>query len=115
MPAVTDGGTGSGGRSPHLESGGPVGHHGSCCAGRHEQPGRRPRPASSPAPPIPLAGPVSQTIVGYAERVRYRLHEDLVERHARELHARASYDCWNGLSETDQELWRHMARLDLTG
>jgi hypothetical protein len=36
-----------------------------------------------------------------------------VERHARELHARSSYDCWNGLSDRDQELWRHMARLDL--
>jgi hypothetical protein len=42
------------------------------------------------------------------------VHEDLVERHAREQHARASYDCWNGLSDRDQELWRHMARLDLT-
>ena len=36
-----------------------------------------------------------------------------VERRARELHAATSYAEWGSLSDTDQELWRHMARLDL--
>jgi hypothetical protein len=87
--------------------------HGRCCGGRHERSDQKPRRAAD-QPPITMAGPISQTIVEYAHRVRYQVHEDLVDRHARELHARASYDCWNGLDDRDQELWRHMARLDLT-
>ena len=87
--------------------------HSSCCGGRH---GRDQKVVRTRAdrPAIPLAGSISHTVVEYAHRVRHQVHEDLVERHARELHARASYDCWNGLSDRDQELWRHMARLDLT-
>ena len=88
-------------------------HHERCCGGRHERPAPRKRARLDEAPINP-AGTISQTIVEYAHRVRHQVHDDLVERHARELHARASYDCWNGLSDTDQELWRHMARLDLT-
>ncbi|MFQ1000781.1 hypothetical protein [Modestobacter sp. SSW1-42] len=87
-------------------------HHSGCCASAHKQEGPAKRKAGEP--PIGLAGPVSQAIVEYAARTRHQVHGDLVERHARELHARASYDCWNGLSDRDQELWRHMARLDLT-
>jgi hypothetical protein len=89
--------------------------HNRCCGGRHEQPDQKSRRTRTDEPPITLAGPISHTIVEYAHRVRHQVHEDLVERHARELHSRASYDCWNGLSDRDQELWRHMARLDLTG
>ena len=89
-------------------------HHSGCCASAEGQSGA-PRPKRADEPAIGLAGPVSQTIVEYAARTRHQVHGDLVERHARELHARSSYDCWNGLSDRDQELWRHMARLDLTG
>ncbi|WP_299956633.1 hypothetical protein [uncultured Modestobacter sp.] len=87
--------------------------HSRCCAGHHDGKPRK-RSGQDVDPAIPLAGPISTTIVSYAARVRHRVGEDAVDRHARELHARASYDCWNGLSEKDQELWRHMARLDLT-
>jgi hypothetical protein len=86
--------------------------HSRCCAKRHE-PTRRAAGVLAPAPDEPV-GSISYTIAEYAHRVRYQLHDDLVERHARELHSRNSYDCWNGLSDRDQELWRHMARLDLT-
>ena len=86
--------------------------HDSCCGGRHEP--RKAGRTRADQPAIPLAGPISHTVAEYAHRVRHQLHDDLVERHARELQARASYDCWNGLSDRDQELWRHMARLDLS-
>jgi len=88
-------------------------HHSGCCASAkgRDASSRRTRTEESG---IGLAGPVSQTIVEFAQRTRHRVHDDLVERHARELHSRSSYDCWNGLSDRDQELWRHMARLDLT-
>ena len=87
--------------------------HSRCCEGRHETAGPKKR-LRADAPPIAPAGAISSAIVDYAQRVRHQVPEDLVERHARELQARASYDCWNGLSDQDQELWRHMARLDLT-
>jgi len=86
--------------------------HSRCCAGNHDRPAAKKH--GRDAAPINPAGSISSTIVEYAHRVRYQVGDDLVERHARELHARASYDCWNGLSDKDQELWRHMARLDLT-
>ena len=88
-------------------------HHSGCCASATGQEGAKKRSGAG-EPAIGMAGPVSQTIVEFAARTRHQVHVDLVERHARELHARASYDCWNGLSDRDQELWRHMARLDLT-
>ena len=86
-------------------------HHSGCCASAQHGTAK---PSRSDEPAIGLAGPVSQAIVEYAARTRHQVHVDLVERHARALHARASYDCWNGLSDRDQELWRHMARLELT-
>ncbi len=86
--------------------------HSRCCARRHE-PSTRAKSVAATATDEPL-GSISYTIAEYAHRVRYQLHDDLVERHARELQQRNSYDCWNGLSDRDQELWRHMARLDLT-
>jgi len=85
--------------------------HARCCGGRHD---RKPVARRADEPAIALGGPVSSTIVSYAARVRHRVGEEAVDRRARELQARASYDCWNGLSDRDQELWRHMARLDLT-
>ncbi|WP_369137284.1 hypothetical protein [Modestobacter versicolor] len=88
-------------------------NHDRCCGSRHERPEPKRRARGDDAA-ISAGGAISQTIVEYAHRVRHQVHDDLVDRHARELHARASYDCWNGLSDTDQELWRHMARLDLT-
>jgi hypothetical protein len=86
--------------------------HSRCCAGHHDRPAAK--KLGRPEPVISPAGSISSTILEYAHRVRYQVGDDMVERHARELHARSSYDCWNGLTEKDQELWRHMARLDLT-
>ena len=85
--------------------------HSRCCAKRAE-PTRRTASAVAAAPE--QVGSIGYTIAEFAHRVRFQLHDDLVERHARELHARSSYDCWNSLGDRDQELWRHMARLDLT-
>jgi|tagenome__1003787_1003787.scaffolds.fasta_scaffold20817866_3 hypothetical protein len=90
-----------------------MGDHSRCCGRRHERPSAQAR-ASAVLATEETVGSIGYAIADYAHRVRFRLHDDLVERHARQLHARASYDCWNGLSVGDQELWRHMARLDLT-
>jgi hypothetical protein len=47
-------------------------------------------------------------------RTRARMMSDArVEQRAREMHAASSYSEWESLSDTDQELWRHMARMDL--
>jgi hypothetical protein len=47
-------------------------------------------------------------------KTRARMLSDAsVERKARELHAANSYTDWEGLSDGDKELWRHMARLEL--
>ncbi len=88
--------------------------HDRCCERRHEQREGSPKRRHTDAEAIPLAGSISHTVVAYAARTRHRVSEDVVERRAQQLHAANSYDCWNGLSDRDQELWRHMARLDLT-
>jgi hypothetical protein len=41
------------------------------------------------------------------------LSDSRVETKAQQLQAASSYDDWEGLSDADKELWRHMARLDL--
>ena len=47
-------------------------------------------------------------------KTRARMLSDVrVDRKARELHAANSYTDWEGLSDGDKELWRHMARLEL--
>jgi hypothetical protein len=47
-------------------------------------------------------------------RTRARMMSDArVEQRAREMHAASSYTEWDSLSDTDQELWRHMARIEL--
>ena len=88
--------------------------HSRCCGARHDRSGTKATTRTASAADGQV-GSIGYTIAEYAHRVRYQLHDDLVERHARELHSRASYDCWNGLSDRDQELWRHMARLELAG
>jgi hypothetical protein len=87
--------------------------HSRCCGAHQQRPGATPKSQAVLATEESV-GSIGYAIADYAHRVRFQLHDDLVERHARELHARASYDCWNGLGAGDQELWRHMARLDLT-
>lgn len=84
--------------------------HSSCCGGAHD---KGPARTTAGEPPIAPAGAISQTIAVTASKLRWRVLSDVVEKRARELHARSSYDCWNGLSDRDQELWRHMARLDI--
>jgi hypothetical protein len=56
--------------------------------------------------------PVVHHVAVYKTRARM-LDNARVERRARELQAASSYDDWDGLSDDDQELWRHMARLEL--
>lgn len=81
--------------------------HSSCCGAEH---GRRKKTEEQAIAPT---GAISHTIAVTANKVRWRVLSDVVEQRAQELHARSSYDCWNGLSDRDQELWRHMARLDI--
>lgn len=85
----------------------------SCCSGgEHRSDVGRER--AVPRPRVDPTGSVSYSIAAYATRVRPWLGEDAVDRRAQELHARNSFDAWTSLSDNDQELWRHMARMDLT-
>jgi hypothetical protein len=46
-------------------------------------------------------------------KTRARMLDDSrVEAKAQQLQATSSYDDWEGLSDADKELWRHMARLE---
>lgn len=56
--------------------------------------------------------PVVHHVAVFQTRARM-LDDSRVERRARELQAANSFDDWDGLPTDDQELWRHMARLDL--
>ena len=56
--------------------------------------------------------PVVHHLAVFKTRARM-LDDSRVERKAQELQAASSYDDWDGLSDEDQELWRHMARLEL--
>ncbi|MGY1617227.1 hypothetical protein ACI797_10855 [Geodermatophilus sp. SYSU D00691] len=56
--------------------------------------------------------PVVHHVSVYKTRARM-LDEKRVDRRARQLQEANSYDDWDGLSEGDKELWRHMARLEL--
>jgi hypothetical protein len=87
--------------------------HSRCCGGAHDRATQARKKAGEPA--IAPVGAISHTIAVTANKVRWRVLSDVVDQRARELHARSSYDCWNGLDDRDQELWRHMARLDLGG
>jgi hypothetical protein len=58
------------------------------------------------------ANPVIHHLSVYKTRARL-LSDGRVEKKARELHAANSYADWDGLSDDDKELWRHMARLEL--
>jgi hypothetical protein len=56
--------------------------------------------------------PILHHLSVYRTRARM-VSESRVERLAQELQAAESFADWDSLSETDQELWRHMARLKL--
>ena len=56
--------------------------------------------------------PVLHHLSVYKTRARM-VSDSRVVRLAQDLQAAESYTDWNALSETDQELWRHMARLKL--
>lgn len=56
--------------------------------------------------------PVVHHLAVFKTRARM-LDDRRVEAKAQQLQAANSYDDWDGLSEADKELWRHMARLDL--
>ena len=56
--------------------------------------------------------PVVHHLSVYKTRARM-IDETRVELKARQLQAASSYADWDGLSDDDKELWRHMARLEL--
>ena len=56
--------------------------------------------------------PVVHHLSVYKTRARM-VDESRVEQKARQLHASSSYADWDGLSDDDKELWRHMARLEM--
>jgi hypothetical protein len=56
--------------------------------------------------------PVVHHLSVFKTRARM-LGDSRVEAKAQQLQAASSYDDWEGLSDADKELWRHMARLDL--
>ncbi|TKJ23395.1 hypothetical protein [Blastococcus sp. CCUG 61487] len=56
--------------------------------------------------------PVIQHLAVFKTRARM-VDDSRVENRAREMHAANSFEDWDHLSSDDQELWRHMARLDL--
>jgi hypothetical protein len=58
------------------------------------------------------ANPVIQHLSVYKTRASM-LSDGRVDKKARELLAANSYADWDGLSDDDKELWRHMARLEL--
>ncbi|WP_448626625.1 hypothetical protein [Geodermatophilus sp. URMC 64] len=58
------------------------------------------------------ANPVIHHMSVYKTRARM-MSDSRVEQRAREMHAASSYTEWESLSDTDQELWRHMARVEL--
>jgi len=58
------------------------------------------------------ANPVVHHVAVFKTRARM-LDDSRVERRAKELQAASSFDDWDGLSDDDKELWRHMARLEL--
>ena len=58
------------------------------------------------------ANPVVHHLSVYKTRARM-LSDVRVEKKAQQLHAANSYTEWDGLSDGDKELWRHMARLEL--
>jgi hypothetical protein len=58
------------------------------------------------------ANPVVHHLAVYKTRARM-LDDTRVEREAKKLQAANSYDDWDGLTDDDKELWRHMARLEL--
>ena len=55
--------------------------------------------------------PVVHHLSVFKTRARI-LGDSRVEAKAQQLQAANSYDDWEGLSDADKELWRHMARLD---
>ena len=55
--------------------------------------------------------PVAHHLSVFKTRARM-LDESRVEAKAKQLQAASSYDDWEGLSDADKELWRHMARLE---
>ena len=56
--------------------------------------------------------PVVHHLSVFKTRARM-LSDSRVESKAQQLQAASSYDDWESLSDTDKELWRHMARVDL--
>ena len=56
--------------------------------------------------------PVVHHLSVYKTRARM-VDDSRIERRAKDMQAANSYDDWDGLSDDDKELWRHMARLEL--
>jgi len=59
--------------------------------------------------------PVAYSIVSFKDRSRGWLPDSLVDRRAKKLHSESSFVSWSSLDDKEQELWRHLARVQLTG
>ena len=59
--------------------------------------------------------PVAYSIVSFKDRSRGWLPDDVVDRRAKKLHAESSFASWSTLEGKEKELWRHLARVQLTG
>jgi hypothetical protein len=59
--------------------------------------------------------PVAYSIVSFKDRSQGWLPKDVVDRRAKKLHSDSSFVSWSSLDGKEQELWRHLARVQLTG
>lgn len=59
--------------------------------------------------------PIAASIELAEARTRGRIADSSVQTRARQLHAENSYTSWDKLPETEQRLWRHLARVEFLG
>lgn len=62
-----------------------------------------------------LGNPIAASIELAEARTRNRIAESSVQARARQLHAENSFTSWDKLPETEQRLWRHLARVEFLG
>ena len=59
--------------------------------------------------------PIAASIQLAEARTHGRIAESSVQARARQLHAENSYASWDKLPESEQRLWRHLARIEFLG
>ena len=80
----------------------------------HSRPWERPGKIVELSEDHPV-NPVAYSIASFKDRSRGWLPDDLVDRRAKKLHADSSFAPWASLDDKEKELWRHLARVQLTG